>query len=176
MLTEKQENFCREYIATGNATAAYRKSYNCDKSKPASVNRLAKANIDNIKIRARIKELQAEVAEKLLVSEESVLKEYARIGFSDVRQLFDEDGKLKPVHDLDNDTAAAISAVKVVSKNAGPGEVEYVHEYKMWAKTAALDSLGKNIGFFAKDNKQRQPLTVVSDEELRAKLAELRGE
>ena len=47
------------------------------------------------------------------VSEDSaevdrVLTEYAKLAFLDIRKAFDEDGNLKPIHELDDDTAAAI--------------------------------------------------------------------
>jgi len=33
-LTIKQEKFCNLYIELGNASEAYRQSYNCEKMKP----------------------------------------------------------------------------------------------------------------------------------------------
>jgi len=146
VLTQKQELFAVKYVECGNATEAYRIAYDCENMKPATVNRNAKKNTDNAKIATRIKELQAETADKLLVSDRSVLREYARIGFSDVRNLFNEDGSLKNIHSLDNDTARAISSLKVVTKSYGKGKVEYVNEIKFWNKNAALESLAKNLG------------------------------
>ena len=40
-LTIKQEKFCNLYIELGNASEAYRQSYNCEKMKPESVNNKA---------------------------------------------------------------------------------------------------------------------------------------
>lgn len=57
-LTPKQEAFCQAYIETGNASEAYRTAYDCEKSKPTTVNRKAKELIDNGKIAARIDELR----------------------------------------------------------------------------------------------------------------------
>lgn len=65
-LTPKQEKFCQEYIKTGNASEAYRLSYDTSKMKPESVNRLAKALFDNVKIRSRIEELQAEIKSEFI--------------------------------------------------------------------------------------------------------------
>ena len=61
MLTPKQESFCQRYIETGNASEAYRLSYDADGMKPESINRKAKELIDNGKIAARLSELRAEV-------------------------------------------------------------------------------------------------------------------
>ena len=53
-LTPKQENFCYKYIETGNASKAYRQSYDAENMKPATINRKAKELLDNGKIAARI--------------------------------------------------------------------------------------------------------------------------
>ena len=58
-MTPKQEAFCQKFIELGNASAAYRASYDAEKMKPATVNRRAKELLDNGKIGARIDELRA---------------------------------------------------------------------------------------------------------------------
>lgn len=47
------------YRETGNATEAYRQAYDTSNMKPESINRLAKANLDNVKIASRLAELSA---------------------------------------------------------------------------------------------------------------------
>jgi len=59
-VTPKQETFCQVYLETGNATEAYRQSYNCKRMKPETINRTAKDLLDNRKIAARLKELRSE--------------------------------------------------------------------------------------------------------------------
>jgi len=58
-LTPKQEAFALAYVETGNASEAYRRSYNAEKMKPETVNRTAKEQLDNPKIAARLAELKA---------------------------------------------------------------------------------------------------------------------
>lgn len=72
-LTPKQEAFCLAYLETGNASEAYRRAYDCTNSKPESVNRLAKAQLDNVKIASRIEELRAPVRERAQLTLESHL-------------------------------------------------------------------------------------------------------
>lgn len=58
-LTVKQEAFVQRYQTNGgNASDAYRACYNVANMKPESVNRKAKELIDNVKITARLKEMQ----------------------------------------------------------------------------------------------------------------------
>lgn len=57
-LTPKQDRFCQRYVELGDASAAYRAVYQTDKMKPATINRNAKALLDNSKIATRIKTLR----------------------------------------------------------------------------------------------------------------------
>ena len=63
-LTPKQEDFCRYYIETGNASEAYRKAYDCERMKAETVNRNAAALLANNKIATRLEELRAEIAKR----------------------------------------------------------------------------------------------------------------
>lgn len=74
-LTEKQESFCLAYVATGNATEAYRRAYDSENMKPATINRTAKELLDNPKIAARLKELRAPAVEKAQLTIEDLLRE-----------------------------------------------------------------------------------------------------
>jgi len=59
-LTPKQENFCQQFISTGNASEAYRQSYDCSRMKNTTINRTAHALVQNSKVAARIGDLQEE--------------------------------------------------------------------------------------------------------------------
>lgn len=151
-LTAKQEAFCVAYMTADNASDAYRAAYNTSKMKMESVNRLAFSLLQDIKITSRIAELRAQCAEKAGVTVVEWLKESWRLSRSDVRNILHPDGKLKMLHELDDETAAAIASVKI---NAA-GDVEY----KFWDKNSALEKVGRHLGAFAKDNKQKtDPLT-----------------
>ena len=67
-LTPKQENFCLEFMKDGNATRAYRESYDTSKMKEATINREAKALIDNHKIATRIDELREQIQKPTILS------------------------------------------------------------------------------------------------------------
>ena len=74
-LTTKQEKFCKTFIATGNASEAYRQSYDCSKSNGPTINRNAVALLDNTKIATRVGELQLNLQKKFEVTVESLSKE-----------------------------------------------------------------------------------------------------
>jgi phage terminase small subunit len=77
-LTPKREAFVQDYIKSGNASAAYRRTIS-DKGKEASVNVNASRTLADAKVQLRIKELQAELAEKSLWSREKSINVLARI-------------------------------------------------------------------------------------------------
>ena len=74
-LTTKQEKFCKNFIETGNASEAYRRSYECEKMKGPTINRKAVALLDNNKIATRVGELQLNLQKKFEVTVESLSKE-----------------------------------------------------------------------------------------------------
>ena len=63
-LTPKQEAFCQTYIETGNASEAYRRSYNASRMKPESINVNACKLLADAKISQRVAELKAEHAKR----------------------------------------------------------------------------------------------------------------
>lgn len=74
-LTPKQEKFCQLYIELGNASEAYRQSYNASRMKDETINRTAKELQDNPKITTRILELQSEHKERHKLTVDDLLAE-----------------------------------------------------------------------------------------------------
>lgn len=79
MLTPKQEAFCLTYIETGNASEAYRQHYEAGGMKETTINRNAKAMLDNNKIAARLAELRKPAVEKAQVTLETHLNDLKRL-------------------------------------------------------------------------------------------------
>lgn len=103
------------------------------------------------KVQARVAEILGQAAERVEITQAMVLAELAKVGFSDIRKLFGPGGALKRVEDLDDETAAFVSSVKVVTRRVpggDEGEVERVSEIKQWDKLSALDKIGKHLGMF----------------------------
>tara|TARA_B100000085_G_scaffold271699_1_gene285429 strand:- start:20186 stop:20488 length:303 start_codon:yes stop_codon:yes gene_type:complete len=63
-LTVKQETFVQAYVtgdSKGNASAAYRAAYDCEKMKPSSVRAEACRLLDNLNVTQRIDQLNADI-------------------------------------------------------------------------------------------------------------------
>lgn len=76
-----------------------------------------------------------------------VLEELRRLAFSDIRELFDDKGNLRPLHTLTAEQAACIAGVEVVIKNAkaGDNQTDTVHKIKIWDKNRTLEMLAKHF-------------------------------
>lgn len=157
-LTNRQKRFVDEYLIDLNgAQAVIRAGYAQKNARVTAAQLLANPNVSDAVRRA----IESR-AKRLEVDQDAVLLEIARVAFSDARKLFDGNN-LKNITDLDDNTARAVASVKVVTKSLGDGQVEYVHEIKLWPKTSALEMAGKHIGLFERDNLQKRPMVVVRD-------------
>lgn len=137
-LTAKQERFVAEYLIDLNATqAAIRAGYS---EKSAHV--IGPENLGKPIIAAAIAEAQAKRSERTQITQDMVLAEIARIGFSDLRKAVSWSGQtvtLKHSEELDDDTAAAVSEVALTQSGL---------RIKMHDKLSALEKLGKHLGMF----------------------------
>jgi phage terminase small subunit len=74
-LTIKQEKFCMVYIETGNASEAYRQSYNTSNMKPESITNKAYELLKNGDITARLNELKGKHAKRHEITVDTLLAE-----------------------------------------------------------------------------------------------------
>lgn len=74
-LTPKQEAFALAYVETGNASEAYRRSYNAKKMKPEVIAVKASELLAHGKVSVRVKELQAAHAKRHQLTVDDLLKE-----------------------------------------------------------------------------------------------------
>lgn len=101
-LTQKQEAFALAYFETGNASEAYRRSYNAANMKPETVTNKAHALIKRGDVRARLDELNASAVSSAVMTRKEALERlstFARTDLSDLVEFGayelgqDDDGK-----------------------------------------------------------------------------------
>jgi phage terminase small subunit len=117
-LNDNQRRFIALYRASTprNATRAYEAVYT-SRGERARIN--ACQLLTNPNVRAEIDALDEGELRDLGVTPARLLREIARLGFSDIRQLYDAEGHLKAPHELDDDIAAAVTYVE---------QTEYVNQ------------------------------------------------
>ncbi|MDH2234558.1 terminase small subunit [Delftia tsuruhatensis] len=155
-LTPKQERFAAEYLIDLNATQAATRAGYSAKTAASQGERLLR----NVEVAKAIQEAQAARSERTEITQDMVLRELAKIGFSDIRKVVrwgttelrtteDKDGEAvtEPYHglrlvaadEIDDDTAAAIAEV---SEGRDGLKVKF-HD-----KKGALVDIGRHLGMF----------------------------
>lgn len=157
-LTAKQQRFVDEYLKDLNATqAAIRAGYS-KKTADQQASRL----LTNVKVREYLAERQDDRSKRTEITQDMVLRELAKIGFSDIRKVVrwgetqvrmvdgEDDGPedMVPYHGLalidsaevDDATAAAIAEVSQSRDGL---------KVKLHDKKGALVDIGRHLGMFA---------------------------
>jgi phage terminase small subunit len=157
-LSEKQKRFVSEYLIDLNATqAAIRTGYSARTAQEQGSRLLS-----NAMVQAALAERQRKLAAKFELTQERVVAELVKIGFSDIRKIInwrsnvtsmvedEETGESRMAvtnevqligsHEIDDDTAAAISEISQTDKGG--------LKVKLHDKKGALIDLGKHLGMF----------------------------
>lgn len=147
-LNDNQRKFIALYRATTprNATRAYEAVYT-SRGERARIN--ASQLLTNPNVRAEIDALDAADLRDLGLTAADLLRDVARLAFSDPRQLFDAGGALKPISALSDDIAPALSGVDVTeSWVPGPdGEpvLQRTRKVRLWNKTESQKLLAQYL-------------------------------
>jgi phage terminase small subunit len=141
-LKDKQEQFCQEYLIDLNATqAAIRAGY----SKRAATVQGSRL-LTNANVASRIAELQAERSQRTGIEADYVLQ--------GLRQVAERCLQRQPVMEWD------YAEKRMVQKTAvsEDGKEVGVFEFDSTGANRAFELLGKHLGVFEKDNKQKTPV------------------
>lgn len=115
---ERYEAFCRNYVQHFNADQAgqqvgFARAYG------------AALIANEPEIAHRIQELSEMQLKAADITAERVMLELGRIAFADIRQIFDEQGALLPIHEIGDDAAAALAGIEIEQTVQSDG-FEYV--------------------------------------------------
>ena len=202
-LNPRQLKFVERYLATGNATQSYIDAGYEVGRKTAEVNAarlLRDARVQQLISPARqlAEQEAAEAVARIEVTRDRIRHELARLSFVNPKRLFHPDGRLKAIHELDDDTAAAIASVEVEEEYGPPDEDREQQPHggslrrsrgvaagrttkiKLWDKVRALKVLGDTeAGVWAAESGPGQTtnvnVAVMSDAELVRRIDALEG-
>lgn len=143
-LTPKQAAFVQEYLKDLNATqACIRAGYSA-----RTADRIGPELLGNPCVADAIaKALKAREA-RTQITQDRVLREFARIAFLDPRKLFNSDGTPRRITDLDDDTAAAVVGLDVTTVGNADMGIGEVQKIKLADKVQALTQVGRHLGMF----------------------------
>lgn len=146
-LTPKQQRFVDEYLIDLNATAAYKRAGYDAKGNAAEA--AASRLLRNVKVFSAVEAGKNRRSKRTEITADRVLKELARLGFSDMRAVahFGPDG-VYPIDStaIGDDDAACIKEVsQTISKSGGSISI------KFYDKVQPLKLLGDHLGLFGDD-------------------------
>lgn len=154
-LTDKQRRFVEEYLIDLNATqAAIRAGYS-----QKTARQIGEENLSKPDIASAVQEAQVARSKRTEITQDMVLRELAKIGFSDIRKIVrwgatelrvtdaEEGNVTEPYHglalvsadEIDDDTAAAIAEVSEGREGL---------KVKLHDKKGALVDIGRHLGMF----------------------------
>jgi phage terminase small subunit len=139
-MTPKQERFVEEYLVDLNATqAAVRAGYSA-----RTAREIGRENLDKPDIQAALQTAFAARSQRVEIDQDWVIRRLARIADLDLRKLFTDDGTLRPIQELPEDVAGAISSVDVIKRKDDAEE----YRVRLPDRIRALDLLGRHLGMF----------------------------
>lgn len=168
-MNDRQKKFADEYLLCNSGTkAAIAAGYSAKTAKVKASQLLVDEEIE-----AYIIEKRQEVAKKHGVTLDRVIEEYSKIAFFDIREIYNTDGGLIDIKQLDDSSAGAIASIKSMEEwgeddSGDKTIIGTTKEVKVFDKIRALQDLGKHLGIFERDNDQKAKAAKVTIFELPA--------
>lgn len=157
-LSSLQQAFILEYLKDLNgARAAIRAGYS-----PKSAQEQSSRLLSNIKVKAVLQEAIKAREQRVEMTADRVLLELRRLAFFDIRKIFKDDGTLKRVIDLDDDTAAAIMSVEMVEIGTD-GQLSISKKFKASDKKGALELAMRHMGMLNDKLQLTMPTAIIKD-------------
>ena len=158
-LNPRQRAFVAEYLKDRSAKGAYMRAYGAS---PSVAESAGPRLFGDVRVRTEIERLEAETLAKVQaetgITLERTLRTIAAVAYHDPRKFYGEDGELKPIRDLDDDTAMALAGFEVQEDFAGSGaervQIGRTKKVKISERKGYLDMLMKHLGGFKADNEQ----------------------
>lgn len=174
-LTLKESKFLHQYLRDFNATRSVQAAgfkVTPESARVYGTRLLAKVNVKKA-LQLKVQEMQTGEQELLM----RLKREMERLAFFDVRTLFDENGNLKNIADLDDDESAALASLETFEEFADLGDGIKVKtgdtkKVRLWSKEKALDMLAKYAKMYSDaptTNVQVNNILVSKEELLEAK-------
>ena len=109
-----------------------------------------------------VRQKQDELAKKYSLTTDDVIRSISQEIHFDPANLYNEDGSLKAITELDEDTRKALVSVEMIQVGS-PDAPVFVKKIKWAQKSTAREQAMKHLGMFERDNLQ-QPPTILKIE------------
>lgn len=165
-MTRNQKIFVDEWLIDRNGTRAYRVAYKGVKTDEVAAV-LASAMLRNNKIAEYINRKLDKMSAKAEINQEWVLSRFKKLSEVNIKDYLDDEGNLKPISEISADAlyaAHGFKSLRHMIKEGKNGKTKVtstlLHDLKFSDKRAVLDSIGRYLGMFEKDNLQKTPRQI----------------
>jgi phage terminase small subunit len=145
-----EQAFVKHYAEHGNATAAYKAGW--PNSNDNTAGKGGNLLLKKPRVATVLEEIKLFFAKRFEVTEDRILKAYAHLAFSDVRDFYDAEGALRRVPDLPRHLADMVQSFEVEEIWVGSGEnritIGQTKKVRLINRKDALDSLARTQGLF----------------------------
>ena len=148
-IRSKQQRFCEEFMLDLNATqAALRAGYS-----PRTAGQIGHPLLNKTSIQAEIRHRAAARSQRTKITAEQVVRELALIAFSDIREAFDDHGRLLPLQEIPEGARRAICSLDSVETTGAVRRWSF--RIRLCDKLRALELLGKHLPMFTEVHEHR---------------------
>lgn len=152
-LSPQQDRFVTEYMQNFDSyKSAIIAGYSPWYAKTASASLLR-----NPKVRAEVNRRKIQDRDRYADLDDKIIRSWERLAFYDPKGIFNDDGSLKPISEIDDDVMFAIEGIDTEVKLVGRGqdaEEVKVTKVRTSRKLDSLRDLAKHRGLFEADNKR----------------------
>ncbi len=166
-LTLQQQRFCDEYLVSFNAfQSALKAGYSENTARKCELLHLPK-------VQAYLKAGMAKTAERLEITHDKILHEFAKVAFANMGDYYDENAVLKPMNQLTPDQKAAIKDYQLIDAVGDYGErAGELSKIKLHNKLSALDKIARHTGFYLAGSLKREALSKILAGQISAEVEE----
>lgn len=165
-LTPSMRVFVDEWLISRNATDAYQMAFPKIKKTNAVAAALGCEMLKRKEVAKYIDRKLEKASQKVDIDIEWVLKRYKQLIEFTVRDFLNSDGELKPLDEIPKDILYAVHGFKnwkqIIREKNGKTKITKTSllDLKFSDKKGVLDSLGKFLGMFEKDNEQKRDVVI----------------
>jgi phage terminase small subunit len=150
-LTVLQSKFVTRFMLHGIGSKAVIEAGGSPNGASVTANRLLK----NPKVAAELARRRSVSEKRAQLSADMVLSELQKLVVSNVQDLFDDQGNLKPIHELPADVAATISSIEMGDKGAG------IKKLKQHSKLGAIELASKLLGMLKNQEAAQASVQII---------------
>lgn len=137
--------FCEHFVSQGPLASALKAAAYAGYKQPQQS---GQDLLGRPAVQVQIAKLRVEARDRCNLTVDDIIHEYIKIAFADIRDMYDEQGRLKNIHDMSSEIIATIKDLDVQTTTSPFTEEETItSRVRRHDKLTALEALRELLGF-----------------------------